>query len=1499
MLQVLGVGGMGVVFRAEDPRLKRQVALKVMKPAIAASRSAKERFLKEAEATAAIEHDHIVTIYQVGEDRGVPFIAMRYLRGESLQTRLDREQRLDQRDVVRLGRQIALGLAAAHERGLIHRDIKPDNIWLDSSQSRVKIVDFGLVRSARDDSGLTQSGMVLGTPKYMAPEQANGETVDHRCDLFSLGSVLYHLASGKAPFAGGNLTATLIAVAQASPTPIETLCPNLNPELAQLIMRLLSKDRDQRPQTAAEVADALAQIEQKLEADPQAEAKPTPKIATKTSSDAAARRRPPRRRPALWLGTLFGAMLVAGVITIVTAQGTVTINIPDKMQSGVQVKVLSDSGQVAVLDKANNWTVKLSGGTYTLDLQGGRDAFKLKDNRLTVSRFGQTVVQIDYTPRKALVQANPRTAPNNSTGGWHGWPTDAPPPAIAPFDADEAQRHQQAWAQYLGVPVEYTNSLGMKFRLIPPGEFLMGSTPEEIEAALQVAGEDERSQQRIKSEAPQHKVILTQPVYVGVTEVTQSQYEQIMGANPSHFSATGEGKDAVANLETSNHPVEMVSWNDAAEFCAKLSQQEKLKPFYFRSGETVTPLDGTGYRLPTEAEWESACRAGTTARFWSGGEVQYLVSAAWFRSKSGGRTHAVGELKANPFGLSDVHGNVWEWVQDSWDLAFYGKFEENAANNPSSLFSAGSQRVIRGGHWNSTPSDCRSSARSAHHPTYRYTHIGFRVVLVVDAVRKAGTAPQPADLAADPYARDRAAAEWVISQRGSIVIQSESNYQPKRIRTNQDIPSDPFVVYAVDPTDIDQSDGIALSRLSQLQHLAILNLSRLTFDRNVIDELAQFRSLQTLRIRSTSLRSSQLTGLQQLKTLKTLELAASQIDDEGDFISNLPQLKTLVVRGTSCPTASTLAIHQHLHTIHFPDLSSVDNNDITKAQSINARLDVTAGMNASHKSLGENRVLKNAQLLAKRGILLKGSWDPARPDAFDIVIPLSIYIAECPHGMVISEHDAELLADLSCSYYRISAVQCMHVDQLISTIADSCEVFGVLDFSGSDLSDNGLMKCAQLGTLMRFDIRGTKVTSKAVTKLASLLPTCVILSDFGAFSYEDKLPEGSPADPYARDRAAAEWVISVGGKVRNVHYRDQGKHKDLKDIVSVEQLPRQPFYLQVVSLFGCQGVTSDALHVLGELPGLREIWLNRTKIDRRPLEVLANCPKLKRLFLANTAIHTSELAETRRAPDWTLLAVSAEMVDDNWRFVSTMPQIRELHVTSGGVKVTSLESLGEYPQLRSIHFPDLPAKEIDPSIVKALQTANPRLRITVGTRQGIQVLGRDPVAEAIERLRQRGVILSGSTLAKGTRWSTEDDDELPRDEVLSVLQITIPPEVVLTDEERRLISCLSYDLAIEGIEAKGMRDADAFLRILAPECRIPRLYVFGSDLTDTGLALLQAMKSLVYVDVSSTQVTRAGVEALKRHVPNCTIWSDFGTFEYEHKLPEGWNAPIEDPTAYR
>jgi serine/threonine protein kinase len=281
ILKELGAGGMGMVFLAEDPQLRRLVALKVMAPALATEESARQRFLREARATAALRHDHVVTIYQVAEDRGVPFLAMEFLAGESLEARLQREGRLPLAEALRLGREIAAGLDAAHEQGLIHRDVKPGNVFLESvgrrpasaarqsatdhgtrtTDCRVKLLDFGLAHFESGDVRLTQSGVVVGTPHYMSPEQAGGEQVDHRGDLFSLGCVLYRMTAGKLPFEGANLRSTLKAVMFEPPPPLATLAPDVPPALAALIERLLAKEPGDRPQSAAEVVEALAALE--------------------------------------------------------------------------------------------------------------------------------------------------------------------------------------------------------------------------------------------------------------------------------------------------------------------------------------------------------------------------------------------------------------------------------------------------------------------------------------------------------------------------------------------------------------------------------------------------------------------------------------------------------------------------------------------------------------------------------------------------------------------------------------------------------------------------------------------------------------------------------------------------------------------------------------------------------------------------------------------------------------------------------------------------------------------------------------------------------------------------------------------------------------------------------------------------------------------------------------------------------------------------------------
>jgi serine/threonine protein kinase len=259
VLKVLGAGGMGVVYEAEDSVLKRPVALKALLPGMSASKAARDRFLREAQSSAMLQHDNVVTIYDVNEANNVPFLAMQLLQGEALDARLTRETALPLDEVLRIGRETAEGLAAAHERNMIHRDIKPANLFLEAPKGRVKILDFGLARPA-GESKLTQLGAVVGTPGYLSPEQANGKPVDARGDLFSLGCVLYRLTTGELPFKGEDMLSLLTSLATTEPTAPSQLNIEVPPALSGLIMRLLSKDPAARPASAGEVADTLGAI---------------------------------------------------------------------------------------------------------------------------------------------------------------------------------------------------------------------------------------------------------------------------------------------------------------------------------------------------------------------------------------------------------------------------------------------------------------------------------------------------------------------------------------------------------------------------------------------------------------------------------------------------------------------------------------------------------------------------------------------------------------------------------------------------------------------------------------------------------------------------------------------------------------------------------------------------------------------------------------------------------------------------------------------------------------------------------------------------------------------------------------------------------------------------------------------------------------------------------------------------------------------------------------
>jgi hypothetical protein len=257
VVREIGRGGMGVVLEVSHDVLDRPAAAKVLKPELVRQPTAIARFLREARAAAAVEHDHVVPIWHVGAESGAPYIVMPLLKGEPLDRRLKRQGALPAAEVVRIGGEIAAGLEAAHARGLIHRDMKPANVWLDETAGRARVLDFGLARLENGADALTQTDSLQGTPAYMAPELLDGRPADVRSDLFALGAILYECATGRRAFTGATITAVLKAVASHNPVPPAALNPSIPVGLSALVMKLLNKDPANRPPTAAEVVHAL------------------------------------------------------------------------------------------------------------------------------------------------------------------------------------------------------------------------------------------------------------------------------------------------------------------------------------------------------------------------------------------------------------------------------------------------------------------------------------------------------------------------------------------------------------------------------------------------------------------------------------------------------------------------------------------------------------------------------------------------------------------------------------------------------------------------------------------------------------------------------------------------------------------------------------------------------------------------------------------------------------------------------------------------------------------------------------------------------------------------------------------------------------------------------------------------------------------------------------------------------------------------------------------
>lgn len=467
ILEVVGRGGMGIVLRGYDAKLNRIIAIKVMAPELAANPTAVRRFLREAQAAAAVRHDHVITIHAVDDSQALPFLVIEFVEGQSLQAKIAHDGALGLQEILRIGMQAASGLAAAHKRGLVHRDVKPENILLEAGTGRVKITDFGLARAA-NDLALTQTGQVAGTPLYMSPEQAQGEPVDHRSDLFSLGSVLYAMCTGQAAFRADSQVAVLRRVIDDTPRPIREINPQVPQWLAAVIDKLLAKNPEARFQTADEVAPAVIASAAASEGGQRVDASERV-VVHPTSGPKSQLARWLRQRPAVAAGIILAVLLLLGfseaagvtnlaatMIRIVMGEGTLVVEVNDP---GISVEV---DGEELTITGAGLHEIRLRSGAH--QVRAMKDGKRIHDNVVTITRGRKQLVKVSLEGKPVVPVAEGRSQPSGaalrvlvdaSKDGGVWWAPQGPPD----FDPDKPHQGKQL--------ADYVRRKGNRVRELP------------------------------------------------------------------------------------------------------------------------------------------------------------------------------------------------------------------------------------------------------------------------------------------------------------------------------------------------------------------------------------------------------------------------------------------------------------------------------------------------------------------------------------------------------------------------------------------------------------------------------------------------------------------------------------------------------------------------------------------------------------------------------------------------------------------------------------------------------------------------------------------------------------------------------------------------------------------------------------------------------------------------------------------------------------------------
>lgn len=391
IMEFLGRGGMGIVMRGFDTSLNRHSAVKVLAPELATSAAARKRFSREAKSAAAVVHPHVVPIQTVDEHNGLPYLVMPVVEGQSVDARVRNSGPLPVIEAVRIASQIAEGLAAAHGQGLVHRDVKPANVLLENGVERVQITDFGLAR-AIDDASMTRSGVIAGTPQYMSPEQAHGDSIDHRSDLFSLGSLIYFMLTGHSPFRAETTMGVLNRIGNEQPRSLRSINADIPEWFERIVMKLLAKPREDRFQTASEIAELLqswnAHLQQPDSVDPPQKLDPKPTLGAGAGSRSGWKK---------WLIATagMGFLALAGVMIVIELnKGTLTI---ESEADDVPIRIMKGDEVVRELTiHRDGGKIRIAAGQYIVQLDDDSSDLEIVDGRVSLSRRETAIASIVF-----------------------------------------------------------------------------------------------------------------------------------------------------------------------------------------------------------------------------------------------------------------------------------------------------------------------------------------------------------------------------------------------------------------------------------------------------------------------------------------------------------------------------------------------------------------------------------------------------------------------------------------------------------------------------------------------------------------------------------------------------------------------------------------------------------------------------------------------------------------------------------------------------------------------------------------------------------------------------------------------------------------------------------------------------------------------------------------------------------------------------------------------